>query len=109
LTQQSNSQVSPLPPARESDETIVETSSSVLVHHRQQYPNTQAYSALQASAETISHQIEKIIKKNSVEYSCNACNTHYSRLSWVIEDHPYYDLKNFNVINLTKQGEVLTL
>jgi len=111
LTQQSYSQVLPLrPPARESNgEAIVDTFSSVLVHPRQYQPDTQDYSSLQASAESFSHKIDKIIKKKSVEYSCNACSVHYSRLSWVIEDHPDYDLKNFNVINLTKQGEVLTL
>ena len=101
MTQQSFSQVLPQPPARESDETIVDTN-SVLVHQT----NTLA---LQASAESISHRIDKIIKKNTREYSCNTCNTHYSKLSWVIEDHPDYDVKNFNVINMDKQEEVLTI
>lgn len=53
LTQQSSSHVSSSsPPARVSGETIVDTNSSVLVHH---YPNTQAYSS-SASAEILSLQ-----------------------------------------------------
>ena len=105
MTQQSSSQVSSLlPPARESGETIVDTSSVLVQHHYQ--PDTQAYSALQASAETISHKIDKIIKKNSVEYSCNACNTHYSRLSWVIEDHPGINIKKFSICDLRKGLEI---
>ena len=51
-----------------------------------------------------SHTIRKIIKKNSVDYFCNECNAHYARLSWILEDHPGFDTKNFNVHDLRKEG-----
>lgn len=41
------------------------------------------------------HHIRKIVKKNSTSYFCNECNTHYARLSWVMEDHPDFDKSNF--------------
>ncbi len=50
-----------------------------------------------------SHKIRKIIKNNSVEYFCNECNTHYSQLNWVKEDHPGIDVKKFSVVDLRKE------
>jgi len=54
-------------------------------------------------AGTSLHKIRKIIKNNSVEYFCNECNTHYSQLNWVKEDHPGIDVKKFSVIDLRKE------
>ena len=62
-------------------------------------PNTQT----ESSAGTI-HSIRKIIKNNSVEYFCNEHNTHYARLSWVLEDHPKFDTSKFTVHDLRKEG-----
>jgi len=38
-----------------------------------------------------------------VEHFCNECNTHYSQLSWVKEDHPGIDVKKFSEIDLSKE------
>jgi hypothetical protein len=90
----------PSPPARATELEFVDT--PVL-------DNQTNTLALQSSAGHISHKIHKIIKKSSVEYFCDECNTHYTRNSWVIEDHPDYDVKNYNVINIAKPQEVLAL
>lgn len=57
----------------------------------------------QLSAGTSLHKIRKIIKNSSVEYFCNECNTHYSQLNWVKEDHPGINVKKFSVIDLRKE------
>jgi len=62
-------------------------------------PNTQ----IQFSTGTSLHKIRKIIKNSSVEYFCNECNTHYSQLNWVKEDHPGIDVKKFSVIDFRKE------
>lgn len=89
-TQQSFSQVSS--PAR--SEAVVEKH----IHKPVLETNT-----LRTSAGTSLHKIRKIIKNSSVEYFCNECNTHYSQLNWVKEDHPGIDVKKFSVIDLRKE------
>ena len=85
-----------LPPARSNTlEGPVEPASEILGTNK-----TDAGTLLSSS-----HSIRKIIKKNTVEYFCNECNTHYARLKWVLEDHPGFEVKNFNVLNL--KGEFL--
>ena len=88
LTEQAtNSHVSP--PARY--ETIVQMPAS-------DHPQT----LNQFGAGTF-HNITKTIKKNSTGYFCNECNTHYSTLKWVLEDHPEFDTKNFTVLDLQRR------
>jgi len=66
--------------------------------HKQICDDPSAEVLLDRPAEELQdHNIRKIIKKSSVSYFCNECNTHYARLAWVMEDHPNFDANNFNV------------
>ena len=85
MTQQSSSHVLP----NTSERTVVDPVLRTNTHNK-------------LSAGT-SHTIRKIIKKSSVDYFCNECNTHYSQLNWLLEDHPGINTKNFNIRDLRKE------